>query len=251
MPRPIYSDNKKFQIKTKMAGNRALIMTEHIGAHQFRLRIRNNDPGNTKQWFVFDSRTQTIRPITNRKYVIANQLGQRFIRGRAAVVRPYRAHIYVKIGYYKGNRRNIRNAIGLCLDVWGGRNVNNQHLTWWTCHNGLNQAFALDKRGISYQRNPIKDGVRFQIKTRMATNRAIFWREDIGGQQFRLRIRDNNPKDMKQFWVFDSRTKTIRAFLKRTHVIANQVAKGFAIGKAAVVLKYTGKNVEKISFHTG
>jgi hypothetical protein len=94
-----------------------------------------------------------------------------------------------------GARRNIRNNGKQCLDVWGGRNLNNQHLTWWTCHNGVNQAWFTDQKEMIFKKYPIRDGRKFQIKTRMNENRALFWHEAIAANQFRLRIRDTNPGD--------------------------------------------------------
>jgi len=57
-------DNVKFQIKSAMDANRAVFWHEHIGSNQYRLRIRANDPENDKQWWVHDSRTNTIRPFS-------------------------------------------------------------------------------------------------------------------------------------------------------------------------------------------
>lgn len=72
-----------------MDANRAVFVHEHIGSNQYRLRIRANDPENDKQWFVHDSRTNTIRAHSMRNHVVANQLGYGFNIGYAAVVRPY------------------------------------------------------------------------------------------------------------------------------------------------------------------
>jgi hypothetical protein len=150
------------------------------------------------------------------------------------------------IGYFRGARKNIRNGGGLCLDVAGGKNKNNQHLTFWPCHNGLNQAWFLDTRGIKYPLNPIRDGIKFQIKTRMAENRALFWHEAIAGGQFRLRIRNNNPANNKQWWIFSSRTHTVRAWADRRQVISNQDGQGYKIGVAAVVRPWKGVNFQGI-----
>jgi hypothetical protein len=141
-------DGVKFQIKN--TGNRrmALHWKEHIGGHQFRLRIWHNNAGDNRQWFVFDRRTRSIRAWSDRRKAISNQYGHHFHRGRAAVIAPWRNRPNQKTAFYGGSRRNIRNAANMCLDVWGGRyNNNNMHTTWWTCHNGLNQAWWLDQKG--------------------------------------------------------------------------------------------------------
>lgn len=92
----------------------------------------------SKQWFVHDNRTRTIRTYERRDLVIANQQGYEFAQGVAAVVRPYRKEPYVMIGFYNGTRKNIRNGGGLCLDVYGNSNVHYQPITFWACHNELN-----------------------------------------------------------------------------------------------------------------
>jgi hypothetical protein len=65
--------------------------------------------------------------------------------GVAAVIRPWKGENFQKITYHPGTLRNLRNNGGMCLDVAGGKNVNNQHLTFWTCHNGLNQGWIIDQ----------------------------------------------------------------------------------------------------------
>jgi phage terminase Nu1 subunit (DNA packaging protein) len=220
-PRQPIRDGHKFQIKSRMRGKRALFYHEHIGGHQWRLRIRNNNPGEQKQWWVFDRRTRTIRAWADRSKCISNQRGYGFRTHRPVVIRRYQNHADQKIAFYGGHRRNIRNNANVCLDVAGG-DRHHAHTHWYPCHNGLNQAWYLDQVGIRYPAQPLRDGVRFQIKSRMAGNKALIYWEHIGGHQYRLRIQENNPMNNKQWWVFDSRTKTVRAWKNRAFVIANQ-----------------------------
>jgi hypothetical protein len=144
-----------------MTGGRALFWSEHIGGNQFRLRIRNNNPADSKQWFVFDSRTHTIRAWSDRNKAISNQKGQGFNKGKAAVVRPFENEVYQRMAFYQGSRQNLKNNNNKCIDVWGGANRNNQHITWWNCHNGLNQGWKIDLKGVSYPTQPLSDGVKF------------------------------------------------------------------------------------------
>lgn len=76
----------------------------------------------------------------------------------------------------------------------------------------------------------------------MSGNKALYWDEQIGGDQFRLRIRDNFPRDSKQWFVFDSRTKSIRAFAKRDYVISVQSGMGWTVGSAVVLRGFKGDN---------
>ena len=55
-----------------MAQSRAIFWHEHIGAGQYRLRIRNTNPANNRQWFIHDSRTHTIRSWADRRRAISN-----------------------------------------------------------------------------------------------------------------------------------------------------------------------------------
>ena len=212
-----------------MAENRALYWSEHIGAQQYRLRIRNNRPNGQKQWFVFDSRTHTIRPASNQKLAISIQDGgiDWNHSGYAAVVKPYKPSLLARLRWYAGGVQNIRDVGTRCLDVYGGSNVHKQHVIWWACHNGANQAWFLDDKGYTFPKFPVATGTKFQIKSKMAENRALFIAEDIGGAQYRLRIRDNHPGDNKQWFFFDSRTNTIRSWIQKDLVLANQKGKGF------------------------
>jgi hypothetical protein len=75
-------------------------------------------------------------------------------------------------------------------------------------------------KSVEYPPYPLGNGVKFQIKSRMEGNRALYWNTKIAGDQFRAFIRDNNPADTRQWWTFDSRTHTVRAFAKQTHVLS-------------------------------
>jgi hypothetical protein len=166
-------DGIKFQIKSRMPTHRALFWHEHIGGNQFRLRIRDNMPDNLKQWFTFDSRSRTIRAYAKRTHALANQAGYRYRVGVAATVRPFKGEVYQRSLWYNGARRNIRNVGQKCLDVHGGSNTNNRHVIFWNCHNGLNQAWNIDQQGFQYPKQPLADGVKFQIKSQMKNHRAL------------------------------------------------------------------------------
>lgn len=105
-----------------MAGNRALTYAEHIGGGQYRLRIQNNQPRKAEQWWIFDSRTQTIRPKNRGNYVLANQKGQEWKTGSAAVIRPFTNDLYSRSEWFSGDKRNIRNMGEKCLSVVDAKN---------------------------------------------------------------------------------------------------------------------------------
>ena len=67
------------------------------------MRIRNNQPKNNRQWFVFDKRSRTIRAWSSRNMVIANQKGYKFSVGAAATVRNFDTNeVYQKIAFFGG-----------------------------------------------------------------------------------------------------------------------------------------------------
>lgn len=252
-PRQPLNDGVKFQLRSRMSGGRALKYAEHIGGHQYRLRIQDHKPFDTKQWFFFDRRTRTIRPVNRRNFAISNQRGQRFLRNRAAVIRQWVGEAYQRSAYYGGSTKNIRNVPGQCLDVHGGSNSNNRHVIWWTCHNGANQGWSIDRSGVHFPRYPLRNGLKFQIKSRMSTNRALFVSEHIGSYQYRLRIQNNNPYDIKQWFLFDWRTRSIRSAANTRRAISIQIG-----GKnwnyfhyAAVVRKFTGSYLQKMRWFEG
>jgi len=201
---------------------------------------------------MFDSRTKSIRAFTRRNYAISNRYGQQFKVGGYAVTRPWRNEHYQRVSYYPGRVRNIRSPAGYCLDFNNAR-WNGGYMVFKVCSNNAKQAFYLDRRPLHYPRYPLRDGIKFQIKSRMATNRALFWHEHIGANQYRLRIRNNNPGNNRQWWIFDWRTKSIRAFADRRRVISVQIgARNFARnGYAAVARYYKGESIQRMRFFGG
>ena len=250
-PKQPLKNGVKFQIRSKMAEGRALYYSEHIGNYQYQLRIRNTYPGDGKQWFVFDSRTRTIRANQMRKFAISNQLGKQFQIGASAVVRPWIGAVYQKIAYYPGTTKNLRNNGGKCLDVHGGVNAHKRNVIFWNCHNGVNQGWRIDTQGVKYPKQPLADSVKFMIRTKMASKRALVIMEDIGGKQFALRIQDSNPEDIKQWFHFDLRTRTIRAAADKNQAISGKIRKGFVNGNEAVARPFKNHSNQKLAFYSG
>lgn len=205
----------------------------------------------TKQWFVFDRRTRTIRPSDKRDFAISNQRGQRFRVNKAAVVRKWIGEAEQRIAYYGGSVRNLRNVPGQCLDVHGGHNHHHRWAIFWPCHDGANQGWLIDREGVNFPRYPLRDGEKFQIKTQMKSKRAVKWDDAYGSAQFRLRIYDTNPYDERQWFTFDWRTKTIRTAANAKFVVSIQRgANNWAHkGYAAVVRQYKGEAQQKMRWY--
>lgn len=253
-------DGLNFQIRTRLRSNRPVVWSNaHIGGGQYRLYIQNDNMNNKKQWWTFDYRTKTIRSAHDRRYVISPQRNQRAIQNANAVARIYRNEFWQRIHWKGGNRRNIQNnGFGLsgrtrgCLDVRGAQDRHNNYLIWHKCHNGANQAWFVDqkpKHPFKYPPYPIGDRKRFQIKSRMSGNRALFWREHIGGNQFRVRIQDNNPASSNQWWAFDTRTRTVRAWTRRSYVLSGRQGHGLRRGIMVVIRTYRGETAQKIVWY--
>jgi hypothetical protein len=231
-------DGVKFMIRSAMRAQRMLYANERIDGRNRNVRIRDFDAHVVTAYWVFDSRTNTIRSAHYRNWVLSNR--QRNYRiGQNAVVRPWTGEKTQPIKFFGGSRRNIRNYGGKCLDVHGGADQHNRQVIWWNCHNGANQGWRINTIGgkPSY-RQPLKDNIAFYIRSAMSGGRNLFWHEHIGGNQFRLRIhnfnvkwyRRNEAQAKKGHFVFDSRTRTIRAFLRRNYALSNQAGQGFNIG---------------------
>jgi hypothetical protein len=141
---------------------------------------------------------------------------------------------------YNCARRSLRNWAKKCLDVWRGQNRNGQPVTFWNCHNGANQGWGLQhinilkSRGIK-GRYPVKDGVKFMLRSRMPGGKMIIYHSHVGRGQYVLRIANFNTNDKRAYWVFDSRTRTIRVASHRGLVISN-----FAYRPWAVVSTWRG-----------
>ena len=68
---------------------------------------------------------------------------------------------------------------------------------------------------------PVANGVRFLLKSKMNGARQLFMNEKMGHGQLRVRIQNANPNNKRAWWVFDSRTKTIRADSHRHLALSN------------------------------
>lgn len=204
-----------------MTGNRALYMdTRQYSYNQHQLRIWDHAPWRWEQWWVFDRRTKTIRNAHKRNLAISREVGvNRFFPGGNAVVRQWTNTVYHRSFYNKNKMVQDWGNFVLTPHSWA--NNNGHPLTWWWAKNHAGQKWRIDRQGLNLPKYPIGNGILFQIKSRMAGNRALFWHEHIGGGQYRLRIRNNASYNDRQWFVFDSRTQTIRASADRRLALSN------------------------------
>lgn len=226
-----------------MAGRRQLVWADDIGDEQYRLQLSNLNLKNKKGLWTFDSRTGTIRAWTNRGFALSAQSGSDSSTDAAAVLRKYVGNDQ-QIKFFGGPKQNLRNNAGLCLDV--GQDVHKSQVFWKKCINGPQQGFSLAtlrviKNYTLKPENPLKDGKRFLIRSRMSKRRMLVAAEDIGDSQLRLRIVDINPRNQQAFFQFDSRTHTIRQAVNKKLALSMLSQADCTDKKVAAVLrKYSG-----------
>lgn len=84
------------------------------------LKHRDNNPSDHHQWFVFDSRTKTIRSYVRRNYSMRTHSGW----NGYAVMAPFRGQVYEQMKFNTNSRyRSIQNAKRRCLAVHSHRNI--------------------------------------------------------------------------------------------------------------------------------
>ena len=183
--------------------------------------------------------------------MLANQKGQEFTVNVAVVARKFEGHVTEKVKWISGDFRNIQNFGDKCLDVYGGANNHNQHVIFWPCHNGLNQAWIIDQQEAQWPKQPIDDGVKFQIRSKMAGGKALFYHEKTNEDQYIVRIQDHQPWDDKQWWFLDSRTRTIRPVTMKDFALSHMKNKGFIPDVSVVIRKFIGKTNQKTAYWIG
>jgi hypothetical protein len=128
-------DGLRFIIRNRMRSKRQLVLGERIKTGSYRIRSRNLNARNKRGFWVFDSRTHSIRLWINRSLAISVRLGGKDCGKFAqAEVRKFQGDQHQLVSFYGGTRRNIRNKDNQCLDIV--RDVNNTHVYWFKCHNG-------------------------------------------------------------------------------------------------------------------
>jgi len=186
------------------------------------LRIRDNHPTDKKQWFSFDARTNSIRAYYKRTFAVANRKGYGFKINNYVVIRKFKGDNTDRIRWINGSRRNLQNNGRKCLAVQANSNTDNRYVIFYNCNNNLSQGWRLDQRGEIMTKQPLADGRKFQIRSKMSGARAIEVREHIGAYQYRLRMRTYFPANDKQWFFFDRRSRTIRSQWRKNYAISNR-----------------------------
>jgi len=123
-------------------------------------------------------------------------------------------------------------------------------MVWNTCSDTALNAFRYDIKDVVFPPQPLVDGAKFQIKSRMEGNKALFYSDNYGENEYLCRVRANDPEDITQWWVFDSRTHTIRTAKDHNFVLSTYRTYGGS-GQYAVVKPFTGQKNQIALWHSG
>ena len=122
------------------------------------------------------------------------------------------------------------------MDVWYGKDVENQHIVMWSCHNGANQRFEVNyntKKPLFISSGLPKNRA-FMIKSKMRDGRVLYFNRHIGGGQYDVSIRKPQYDD-REIWIFDEKTGHIRNYKHRGFALG--VEKGKDARGALVVMR--------------
>jgi len=220
----------------------------------YRVRIRSPTASEAwREWFIFDKATQSVRLANNPDLVLTYYNAGRVARGHNIVLRAWNGKRDMRIRYIPGARQNLHNgeADNLCIDIWQGRNANNWPVIYWTCHNGHNQRFAprygsgVTRRNLGFSTNTRP----FQIKSRGNGRRVLYVAGSIGSSQWEIKIR--TPRnDGQEFFVYDSKTGSVRLARDRRFVLTQQKTAAGTIrrGLRTVIRPWTNKQNERLKF---
>jgi len=253
-----FGDNVKFRIRMKTGKGYSLSLGQHLGSDRYYIRMYHDAPWDLKQWWFFNRRTRTIRPVTKRSHSITvydgNNEWPRL--SKYAILTRYRRKSnkpwYYQATYFSGRYNNIRNPSGFCLSMWANNARISGYAAWKLCTRSASMNWRLDRRGVRYPRYPLRDGRKFQIKSRLSKRRALIY-YNRSGHQWYLRIQNNNPYNIKQWWVFDWRTKSIRAAGNISLVVSIQLngRNWKYYNYYGVVRKYRGEQIQKVRWFNG
>lgn len=85
----------------------------------------------------------------------------------------------------------------------------------------------------------------------MPEGRALYFAEHIGSYQYRMRVHDHRPADDSQWWTFDKRTHSIRAWTKRNYAISHKIGHQFRIDQEIVLREWRGESYQRMDWWDG
>lgn len=226
--KPLYKSTnlrpgRPFFIQSRMRGRRVFAWGKHIGGGQYQVVIRK--PQYTKdELFVFDPRTGHVRSAKHNAYAIAVQAGKNQKLAKL-VLRKAVHDPSQKWRYRPGQYHNWSpfNNDKLCMDVYWGKDKEQQPLIMYTCHNGWNQRFEANyntKKPMFISTGIIRDKP-FMIRSRMHGNRVLFFDKPISKGQYGIAIRTAHY-DKREIFIFDAKTGHLRNAAYRNWVLAVQ-----------------------------
>lgn len=90
-------------------------------------------------------------------------------------VGKYEGRANQQIRWFSGKNNNLRDIGERCIQALG--NSHQAYTHWYKCSSNAGQSWIIDTKGYEYPKQPLGDGVKFQIRTRMQGGKALFWAE--------------------------------------------------------------------------
>lgn len=121
---------------------------QKVSSHEYYVIISDHDPYFQNQWWVYDSRTQTIRSHKDRNLVLRIRIDynlndvNNYNNGQYAVAGPYRSQLREQLQWHEGARMNLKTHDNTCL--WANGNSHYSYVQFYTCQNNLNQGWWID-----------------------------------------------------------------------------------------------------------
>ena len=138
-----------------------------------------------------------------------------------------------------------------CVDVWGGRNSEGRHLTYWTCHNGANQKWRIKYFPGVPRDTGFRHGQRFKIRSRMTGNRVLTVKNHIGAGQYRV-VMTMPKNNNREIFYFDQRLGAIRWAASSSYILSSELNKSRNGGRLVVrSWKKGSDNTQRFQFRSG
>jgi len=193
-----------------MNSKRVLFFNEHIGGHQYRLRIRNAK-GDSREWWKYDAKRRVIHIANNKRHVISNERNKGLEKGKKIVMSYFKNSVQSIVYDRRSQRLHSGRDKRMCVDVWGGRDAENNVITYWTCHNGKNQKWSIAYKPGNPTNTGFKNNKRIRIRSKMTGGRVVTVMNHIGKNQYRTVIQTPVKNNNKQVWYLDSSKGSLRS----------------------------------------
>ena len=99
----------------------------------------------------------------------------------------------------------------MCIDVWGGKDSENNVITYWTCHNGRNQKWTIAYKPAVPKDTGFRSNKRIRIRSKMVGGRVVTVMNHIGRSQYGTALQTPVKGNNKQVWFLEASKGALRA----------------------------------------